>query len=223
MKISSLTEDEFLRKVVNGYSPSLVVSFLKTRINYDREMISKIKNLNVNLDQSRRDLFDLITKFYDILSEQLIALKDSDYFDINGTNKIQYFVEQFILQNQMYPIGFGSYQVVKLSMTPDELLSLVTIESTDKLIKKTRILITSYINDIETKESNPGNNIIQKLSLNLTKIKLGSLRNFDYSSDESTIRLEIANNLKKLKIITDFFYSQYEQLSHEMISINYDH
>ncbi|XP_053211762.1 uncharacterized protein LOC128395368 [Panonychus citri] len=213
---SSIKEADFLRSVVKKYSPSLVVSFLKTRINYNKEMIGKIKNLTVNLDQSRRDLFDLNEKFYSVMVNQLITLKDADYFDTDGSNKVNYFIEQFVLQDELYPIGFGSFGMVKVPMTPDELISQLNVKPAIHLINETNILIKSYINDTESKELIVGNNIIQQLSLTMTKAKLKSLLEFNYVSGSENH--QIGNNLKKLKTISDFFYSQYDQLSNEKMS-----
>ncbi|XP_015792641.1 uncharacterized protein LOC107369223 [Tetranychus urticae] len=217
-----LEEAKFLRQIANQYSAPLVVSFLHSRIQKNEEMISKIKSSLKNLDQSKVEVFGLAEKTLELLDEQLTALEKADYFDFNGTEKVQYFIEQFIMQNEMYPIEFGSYGVVKVAVTPDVLLEDLPKKRSHDLINATNSMIQTYLSDIDVKERSPDNNRMQKLAAFLARQELQLLANYSYPPDHDNYNYYDLNNptkvalgtvLRKVKTVVDFFYAQFNHLS----------
>uniref|UniRef100_T1L0T8 Uncharacterized protein n=1 Tax=Tetranychus urticae TaxID=32264 RepID=T1L0T8_TETUR len=105
-------EAKLLRPIADQYSAPLDVSFLHSTIHKNTETISKIKNGLEDL--SKLDVFGL-PEISNLSDEQLPALEKANYFDFNKTETVKYLFEKFILQNEMYPIEFGSYGVVKVA------------------------------------------------------------------------------------------------------------
>ncbi|XP_015792624.1 uncharacterized protein LOC107369207 [Tetranychus urticae] len=217
-----LEEAKFLRQIADQYSAPLVVSFLHSRIQKNEEMITKIKSSLKDLDQSKVDVFDLAGKTLELLDEQLTALEKADYFDFNGTEKVKYFIEQFIMQNEMYPVEFGSYGSVKVVVTPDALLEDLPLKTSDVLISSTNTMIQTYLTDIDEKERSFGSNRMQKLSAFMAKRELKLLAdysyppnngNYGYNNVNDPRKVAIGTVLRKVKTIVDFFYAQFNHLA----------
>ncbi|XP_015792635.1 uncharacterized protein LOC107369218 [Tetranychus urticae] len=216
-----LEEAKLLRQIADQYSAPLVVSFLHSRIQKNEEMISKIESSLKDLDQSKVDVFDLAEKTLELLDEQLTALEKADYFDFNGTEKVKYFIEQFIMQNEMYPIEFGSYGAVKVPVTPDALLENLGKKTSKVMISSTNTMIQTYLTDIDEKERSFGSNRMQKLAAFLAKRELKLLSNYQYPPSYGNDGYNEANDpkfalgtvLRKVKRIVDFFYAQFNYLA----------
>ncbi|XP_015792643.1 uncharacterized protein LOC107369226 [Tetranychus urticae] len=216
-----LEEAKLLRQVADQYSAPLVVSFLHSRILKNEEMITKIKSSLKDLDQSKVDVFDLAEKTLQLLDEQLTALEKADYFDFNGTEKVKYFIEQFIMQNEMYPIEFGSYGLVKVAVTPDALLADLALKTSDVLINETNTMIQTYLTDIDEKERSFDSNQMQKLAAFLAKRELQLLAkyqyppiyNYGYNDLTDPCKVALDTVLRKVKAIVDFFYAQFNHLA----------
>ncbi|XP_053205193.1 uncharacterized protein LOC128396451 [Panonychus citri] len=223
-----LEEAKFLRQIVDQYSPPLIISFLHSRMDNNQQMIKKIKNSLTDLDKSKRDIFDLAEKTLQLLSNQLTALEKADYFDHDGTEKVKFFVEQFIMVDEFYPIDFGSYGMTNIELTVDGILEQLKTQTFDKLHNQTITLIENYLSDIEDKESNVNCNRLQQVSISLAKDELHSLINHLYTIKTTNYnngqpynnnnindprKDEIDKSLKRLKTIVDFFYSQFNYLA----------
>ncbi|XP_015792623.1 uncharacterized protein LOC107369206 [Tetranychus urticae] len=217
-----LEEAKLLRQIADQYSAPLVASFLHSRILKNEEMISKIKSSLKDLDQSKIDVFGLAEKTLELLDEQLSALENANYFDFNGTEKVKYFIEQFIMQNEMYPVEFGSYGSVKVAFTADALLEDLTLKTSDALINSTNTMIQTYLTDIDEKERSFGSNRMQKLAAYLARRELQLLANYEYPPNyynyanndlREPRKVALGIVLRKVKTIVDFFYSQFNHLS----------
>uniref|UniRef100_T1L0T5 Uncharacterized protein n=2 Tax=Tetranychus urticae TaxID=32264 RepID=T1L0T5_TETUR len=216
-----LEEAKLLRQIAEQYSSPLVVSFLHSRIQKNEEMISKIKSSLKDLDQLKVDVFDLAEKTLELLDEQLTALEKADYFVFNGTEKVKYFIEQFIMQNEMYPVEFGSYGAVKVAVTPDALLEELPEKTSFDLIIETNRLIKTYLTDIDKKEQSCDSNRMQKLAAFLARRELKLLNNYEYPQGKHSNlndvngprKVAVAKVLRKVKTIVDFFYAQFSYLS----------
>ncbi|XP_015792646.1 uncharacterized protein LOC107369232 [Tetranychus urticae] len=217
-----LEEAKFLRQIADQYSAPLVASFLHSRIQKNEEMISQIKSSLKNLDQSKVEVFGLAEKTLELLEEQLTALEKADYFDFNGTEKVKYFIEQFIMQNEIYPIEFGSYGVVKVAVTPDILLEDLPKKRSHDLINVTNSMIQTYLSDIDGKERSPDNSRMQKLATFLDKQELQLLANYSYPPADDNYhytdltdprKVALGTVLRKVKTVVGFFYAQFNNLA----------
>lgn len=174
-------------------------------------MIKKIKNSLIHLDKSKRDIFELAEKTLQLLSNQLIAAENAGYFNLDGSEKAKYFIEQFIMVSEFYPIDFGSYGMVDFGISFDSILERLYNQSYELSLNQTNNLINFYLYDIQEKETDENFNNLQHLSASLTKIKLQSA--FSSYNGDSDPQAEMAKLLKKVKSIIDFFYSQLNHLS----------
>ncbi|XP_015792609.1 uncharacterized protein LOC107369191 [Tetranychus urticae] len=233
-----LDEEKLLRQIATQYSASMAVSFLHSRIESNERLVEKIvSELGKNLDQSKRDSYTLIEKSFEALDKQLMGLQHAGYFELDGTEKVEYFIEQFTMLSQLYPIKVKSSEFDKFNSTPDDLLEFFSVKGTDQVIIETQQLIDVFIKVMEEKESSSENNELQKLVATVTKSKLQFLANFKYSErkqnhfghdtypyfmynnasdyfssgiDHRT--LEVEKVLRQLKMVLDLFYAQFEYL-----------
>ncbi|XP_015792448.1 uncharacterized protein LOC107369044 [Tetranychus urticae] len=217
-----LEEAKLLRQIADQYSAPLVVSFLHSRILKNAEMISKIKSSLKNLDQSKVEVFGLAEKTLELLDEQLTALEKADYFDFNGTEKVKYFIEQFIMQNEMYPIEFGSSGAVEVAVTPDALLEDLRKKTSTNLINETNSMIQTYLTDIDKKQQSPDSSRMQKLSAFLARQELQQLANYSYPPVDDNYhytdltaprKVALGTVLRKVKTVVGFFYAQFNNLA----------
>uniref|UniRef100_T1L0S4 Uncharacterized protein n=1 Tax=Tetranychus urticae TaxID=32264 RepID=T1L0S4_TETUR len=202
-----LEDGVLLRQIADSYSAPLVASFLHSRIENTAEMVEDIKNSLEALDK------------------QLTSLQKTDYFTFNGTERIKYLIEQYVLNNEMFPTELG-FEETKFQSTPDDLLKQVNLMSNDNLIKDTNDLLNVYLQNIEEKESNEKNNELQRFAASLTKNKLKALVNFKYTDpviqkNRSGQQTGIIDNrasqiesvLHQFKNVIDLFYPQFENLA----------
>ncbi len=70
-------------------------------------MVEDIKNSLENLSENQRNLFILKVKSLEALDKQITSLQKTDYFTFNGTERIKYLIEQYILNNEMFPTELG--------------------------------------------------------------------------------------------------------------------
>ncbi|XP_015792444.1 uncharacterized protein LOC107369041 [Tetranychus urticae] len=221
----TLEDGVLLRQIANSYSAPLVASFLHSRIENTAEMVEDIKNSLENLSANQRNLFILKVKSLEALDKQITSLQKTDYFNFNGTERVKYLIEQYILNNEMFPTELG-FEEAKGNSTPDDLLKQINVVSNDDLIKNTNDLINVYLQDIEEKESNEKYNELQKFAASLAKHKLNPLVNFKYTAPTtqrdrygtqtgiSDIRApQIESVLRQLKNIVDLFYPQFDNLA----------
>ncbi|XP_025018037.1 uncharacterized protein LOC112539575 [Tetranychus urticae] len=212
-------EAKLLRPIADQYSAPLDVSFLHSTIHKNTETISKIKNGLEDL--SKLDVFGL-PEISNLSDEQLPALEKANYFDFNKTETVKYLFEKFILQNEMYPIEFGSYGVVKVAVTPDVLLEDLPKKRSHDLIDDTNRMIQTYLTDIDKKQRSSGSNIMQKLAAFLARQELQLLANHSYPPGQNNYNYYDVNNptkvalgtvLRKVKTIVDFFYAQFNHFA----------
>ncbi|XP_015792451.1 uncharacterized protein LOC107369049 [Tetranychus urticae] len=221
----TLEDGVLLRQIADSYSAPLVASFLHSRIENTAEMVEDIKNSLENLSENQRNLFILKVKSLEALNKQLTSLQKTDYFNFNGTERVKYLIEQYILNNEMFPTELG-FEETKFNSTPDDLLKQLNVMSNDNLIKDTNDLINVYLKDIEEKESNEKYNGLQRFAASLTKHKLKTLVNFKFSEpeirrDDYGERIGTTDNrasqiesvLRQCKSIVDLFYHQFESIA----------
>ncbi|XP_015792440.1 uncharacterized protein LOC107369034 [Tetranychus urticae] len=220
----SLEDGVLLRNLADSYSAPLVASFLHLRIQNTIQIVEDIKNSLENLSASRQKLLVLKGKSLEALDKQLTSLQKTDYFNFHGTERVKYLIEQYILNNEIFPIEFGSEET-NFKATPDNLLEQINVTSNDDLIKSTNDLISVYLEDIEEKESNEKYNELQRLTASLTKHKLKPLVNFNYTEPTAKYdhyrnyimldnrALQIQFVLRQFKNIIDLFYPQFENLA----------
>ncbi|XP_015792633.1 uncharacterized protein LOC107369214 [Tetranychus urticae] len=224
-----LEDGVLLLQIADNYSAPLVASFLHSRIENTVKMVEELKKSLENLSENQRNLFILKVKSLEALDKRLNALQKTDYFAINGTERVKYSIEQYILNNEMFPIELRPEEG-KFNSTPDYLLKQINVMSNDDLIKETNNLIKAHLQDIETKESNEKYNELQKLTASLTKRKLNPLVNFKYSDpviqrnhygDQTSITdnrpSQIESVLRQFKNILDLFYPQFENLANQSV------
>uniref|UniRef100_T1L0V8 Uncharacterized protein n=1 Tax=Tetranychus urticae TaxID=32264 RepID=T1L0V8_TETUR len=121
-----LEDGVLLRKIADNYSAPLVASFLHSRIENTVKMVEEPKKSLENLSQNQRHLFTLKAKSLEVLDKQLNALQKTDYFVMNGTERVKYLIEQFILNNEMFPIELRPEEG-KFNSTPDDLLKQINV------------------------------------------------------------------------------------------------
>ncbi|XP_015792606.1 uncharacterized protein LOC107369189 isoform X1 [Tetranychus urticae] len=222
---SAPSEDAvLLRQITNNYSAPLVASFLHSRIQKTIQMVRDIKNSLNDLSQDQRSFFNLKVKSLEALDKQLTSLQKINYFNFDGTERIQYLIEQYIMNNEILPIE-SALKEVKFNSTLDDLLQQVNVTSNDILIKYTNDLIKVFLQDIEEREVNKKYNELQRFAAFLTKRKLEPLINLQYwpadhlghdgqfigTIDNRGSQIEFV--LHQLKDTLDLFYTQFENLA----------